>query len=187
VEGKNLRIFYLAALLSVVADRLSKYWMLDFLKEDASLNVFRFFSLTLVRNTGICFGVLSAVDIKIPIIAASFVIAAAILVYFHRFAGNSRPTAAALGLIEGGITGNLIDRITTGAVIDFINFHVWPVFNLADVFIVSGIGLIFLKQIKNRNPSPQNCLHCSPPPLRGEADTQPKAGCGGGEERGEKG
>ena len=175
-------------LLSLLADRLSKWWMLRFLREEpSSFQIFRYFSLTLVRNTGICFGMLSAVDIKVPIVIASFGIALVILIYFHRFTGNSRQTAVALGLIEGGIIGNLIDRMAAGAVIDFINLHVWPVFNIADVFIVTGIGLIFLKQIKNRNPSPQNCLHCSPPPLRGEADTRPKAGCGGGEERGEKG
>lgn len=155
MEGKNLKFFYSTVLLSIVTDRFSKYCMLNFLREEpSSFSIFRYFSLTLVRNTGICFGMLSAVDITIPIIIASVVIALIILVYFHRFTGNSRQMAVALGLIEGGIVGNLIDRVTTGAVIDFINFHVWPVFNLADVFIVSGIGLIFLKQIRQKhNPS----------------------------------
>lgn len=153
MEGKNLP-FYLVTLVSILVDRLSKLWMLNFLREEpSSFNIFKYFSLTLVRNTGICFGMLNAVDIKIPIIIASVGIALVILIYFQRFAGNSREMAVALGLIEGGIIGNLTDRIVTGAVIDFINFHVWPVFNLADVFIVSGIGLVFLKQLQNHNHS----------------------------------
>ncbi len=147
--GKNSKVFYAVALFSILADQFSKYWMLIFLREEpSSFNIFRYFSFTLVKNNGICFGVLSNASIKIPVIIASIAIAAAIIAYLNRFTGSSRQMAVALGLIEGGIAGNLIDRIRTGAVIDFINFHVWPVFNLADVCIVSGIALIILKQIK---------------------------------------
>ncbi len=147
--------------LSILLDQLSKRWILKFLgAEFASFHIFRYFSLTLVRNTGICFGMLSAVDIRIPIIIASFGIGLMILAYFHRFTGNNRQMAVALGLIMGGIVGNLIDRMVTGAVIDFINFHVWPVFNLADTFIVTGIGLIFLKQIKKKTYTDCHCEEC---------------------------
>jgi signal peptidase II len=148
--GRN-KIFYPVAFFSILADQFSKYWMCNLLHEELSLNIFRYFSLTLVRNTGICFGMFNTVNVTIPIIIASVVIAVIISLYFYKFAGNSRLMAVALGLIEGGIIGNLIDRITIGAVIDFIDFHVWPVFNLADVCIVSGIGLIFLKQIKKHD------------------------------------
>lgn len=49
---------------------------------------------------------------------------------------------AGLGAAIGGATGNLLDRVWRGAVIDFIDLRVWPVFNLADVAIVSGLGLV---------------------------------------------
>ena len=47
-----------------------------------------------------------------------------------------------MGLLIGGAIGNLIDRLKTGYVIDFIDFRVWPVFNIADISIVAGVGII---------------------------------------------
>ena len=47
-----------------------------------------------------------------------------------------------MGLLIGGAIGNLIDRLKTGYVIDFIDFRVWPVFNIADISIVVGVGII---------------------------------------------
>jgi len=152
VEGKNLTVFYSVALFSIILDQVSKYWMCRLLREPPfSFNIFRYFSLTLVQNKGICFGMLNTADIRIHVIGASIIIAVIIFIYFCRFAVNSRLMSVALGLTEGGIAGNLIDRVRIGSVIDFINLHVWPVFNLADMCIVSGIGLIFLKQIKNKS------------------------------------
>ena len=51
----------------------------------------------------------------------------------------------ALGLILGGAIGNLIDRILFGCVIDFLDFRVWPVFNIADSSITIGAGMLTLK------------------------------------------
>jgi len=153
VVCRNFRLFYRVTLLAIAVDQFSKYLMLNFLAQGSSFHIFRYFSLTLVRNTGICFGMLSGVNIRNIIIIASVVIALIIILYLHRCQEKSRQMDIALGLIEGGIAGNLIDRITTGAVIDFINFHIWPVFNLADVFIISGIALIFLKHLRRENAS----------------------------------
>ena len=47
-----------------------------------------------------------------------------------------------MGLLIGGAIGNLIDRLKTGYVVDFIDFRVWPVFNIADISIVVGVGII---------------------------------------------
>ncbi|MBN1444899.1 MAG: signal peptidase II [Candidatus Omnitrophica bacterium] len=151
---RNLSLFYWVALWAIALDRLSKYLMLRLLSgEFSSLRVFRYFSLTLVKNTGICFGMLSGFNVRIIVIIASFIIGLMIVLYLYRCPEKSMNTKIALGLIEGGIAGNLIDRIATGAVIDFINFHFWPVFNLADVFIVSGIALVFLQHMRRKNVS----------------------------------
>ena len=154
VARRNLSLFYWVALSAIALDQLSKYLMLRLLSgEFSSLRIFRYFSLTLVRNTGICFGMLSGLNVRIVVIIASFIIGLTIIFYLHRCPVKSAYTGTALGLIEGGIAGNLIDRIATGSVIDFINFHFWPVFNLADVFIVSGIALVLLQHMRGKNVS----------------------------------
>src|SRR3546814_6796569 len=64
---------------------------------------------------------------------------------------DNRLTAIALGLIIGGALGNALDRLRHGAVTDFLDFYVaayhWPAFNLADVGIVSGVGLLLLESV----------------------------------------
>ncbi|MCX8082293.1 MAG: signal peptidase II [bacterium] len=141
------RWFLLTFVLAVFIDQFSKYLVVNFLSDIGSLHIFKYFSLTLVRNKGICFGILNNLNLRGIIIFASFIIAAGIFFCLERY-GKDRMTVIASGLIEGGIIGNLIDRITMGAVIDFINFHIWPVFNLADTFIVSGVIIILLNNFK---------------------------------------
>lgn len=139
--------FFLTVFLSVFVDRLSKHLIMKFLSDVGSISIFRYFSLTLVRNRGICFGILNNLNLRNFIVIASFIIAAGIFIYLERY-GKDIQIVIASGLIEGGIIGNLIDRISIGAVIDFINFHIWPVFNLADTFIVSGVLIIFINHFK---------------------------------------
>lgn len=151
---RDFKLFYRVTLSVIFLDRLSKYLILHFLSGGApSFRVFRYFSLTLVKNRGICFGMLTGVNLRAVIIVVSLVIGTLIILYLHRSHDKSRHTEISLGLIEGGIAGNLIDRITAGAVIDFLDFHFWPVFNLADVSIASGIALIFLQHIRRKNVS----------------------------------
>ncbi|MCM8762592.1 MAG: signal peptidase II [Candidatus Omnitrophica bacterium] len=141
------RWFFLTVFLSVFVDRLSKYIIVKFLSDIGSFSIFRYFSFTLVRNKGLCFGILNNLNLRNFIIIASFIIAAGIFFFLERY-GKDKQTVIASGLIEGGIIGNLIDRISIGAVIDFINFHIWPVFNLADTFIVSGVVIILFNHFK---------------------------------------
>ncbi|MCM8760107.1 MAG: signal peptidase II [Candidatus Omnitrophica bacterium] len=141
------RWFLLTVFLTLFVDRLSKYIIVKFLSDIGSFPLSRYFSLTIVRNSGLCFGLLKNLNLRNLIVIASFVIATWIFLYLERYS-KDKPTVIASGLIEGGIIGNLIDRISTGAVIDFINFHIWPVFNLADTFIVSGVVIIFFNHLK---------------------------------------
>lgn len=141
------RQFFLTVFLSVFIDQFSKYLVSGFLSESGSLSIFRYFSLTLIRNKGICFGFLNNLNVKNIIIAASVIIAVGIFLYLEEYV-KDKQIIIALGLIEGGIIGNLIDRIRIGAVIDFINFHIWPVFNFADTLIVVGVSIIFFHHFK---------------------------------------
>lgn len=99
-----------------------------------------FLRITHGANTGTAFGLLP--DQTTLLIVASF-FAIGFLYYFYRTqALSSRLLRLAIGLQLGGAIGNLIDRVRLGAVVDFIDVGPWPIFNLADSAIVSGIAIL---------------------------------------------
>lgn len=95
--------------------------------------------LTNIRNSGAAFGVAPAAAAFFLI--ASVVVAVGLVVYVARNPGNPW-TDAVLGLILGGTVGNGYDRVVYGTVTDFVNFHFWPVFNVADSAISTGVVLL---------------------------------------------
>lgn len=112
-----------------------------------------FFYLTHVRNTGGAFGMFagSPSELRLTFFVGVSVIAMGIIVSFYRkLAPGDWLAAGALGLILGGASGNLLDRLVYGEVIDFLHFRLWggyswPDFNLADSFIVVGVGILVLE------------------------------------------
>jgi signal peptidase II len=112
-----------------------------------------FFYLTHVRNPGAAFGLFADGDPQTRLfvfIAVSIAAVLIILSFFRQLAPGDRLSALALGLILGGAVGNLIDRIFRGEVVDFLHFRIWrgytwPDFNLADSFIVVGVGLLVVE------------------------------------------
>jgi signal peptidase II len=95
--------------------------------------------ITNVRNSGAAFGFLPAGAGLFLI--ASVVVAVGLAIYVMRNPGDQW-SYGALGLIMGGTVGNGFDRIVYGTVTDFINFHFWPVFNVADSAITIGVLLL---------------------------------------------
>ena len=134
----------------VVLDRLTKIFFSDLLSLGESLPVIRdILHMTLVHNTGIAFGLFKnqgVVFIIIPVIAVILLI---YNIYYYRQSGEelSRLYIVAFSLILGGAIGNLLDRMLYGYVIDFIDFRIWPVFNIADSAITVGAIIIALKCI----------------------------------------
>jgi len=135
--------------LSIIfADRITKLFFTNLLSYGESLPVIRnVLHMTLVHNTGIAFGFFKdqgIVFILIPIIAVFLLV---FNIYYYRQNNEvlSRIYIASFSLILGGAIGNLIDRIIYGYVIDFIDFRVWPVFNIADSAITVGAIMIALK------------------------------------------
>jgi len=133
----------------VLIDRLSKILFSDVLSLGESFTVIRnVFHFTLVHNTGIAFGLFKdqgVVFIILPVIA---VILLVYNIFFYRDNQNlSRTYIFSFSLILGGAIGNLIDRIAYGYVIDFIDFRIWPVFNIADSAITIGAIIILFKCI----------------------------------------
>lgn len=97
-------------------------------------------SLTYVRNPGVAFGLLPQVSIIVP---AAIALTLLVVLFYNgaRWARTPR-VQLALTLLAGGAVGNLIDRLRLGAVIDYIDVHFWPVFNIADVAVTAGAALL---------------------------------------------
>jgi signal peptidase II len=133
--------FWLTAFLVLVLDQVSKYLVRLYLVPYRVYPVLPpVFYLTYVRNPGAAFGFLSHWPF-LSVFIAFLVVPVAVFMY-RRFFTADPLMAVALGLVMGGALGNLVDRLLTGVVTDFLDFRVWPVFNLADSAIVVGVGII---------------------------------------------
>jgi signal peptidase II len=99
----------------------------------------RLVGITNVHNSGAAFGVAPALTLLFTV--GSIVVGIGLAVYVFRNS-SSVPVDAVLGLIMGGTLGNGFDRIAFGTVTDFINFHFWPVFNVADSAVSIGVVLL---------------------------------------------
>ena len=127
-------------MLIVLIDQVTKYFILNNLKEQ--LHISSFFSLTLSFNSGISFSMLNGQNQYI-LIAISLCIIIAMIVFMEK---KQSKVIMGMAMISGGALGNIIDRISVGAVVDFLDFHIakysYPIFNVADCAICCGCALI---------------------------------------------
>ena len=121
-------------------DRLSKLLVQKFLTYELPVEVFPFFYLTYVRNTGAAFGVLE--NQNTFFIVVSIILIAFLLVIRRRLSASGAAVKWGMLMVIGGALGNLYDRLTLDGVVDFLDFRIWPVFNFADSFISVGAGLM---------------------------------------------
>ena len=150
--GKNQRIGLLA-LAVIFLDQITKQIVLRTLQfhRDEYVVLDGFFKFVHWGNTGAAWSVMSGNNEVLAIIS----LVALLLLFLYRDYFDTRTMLgqAALGLIFGGITGNLIDRLFVHHVIDFLRFYIdqrggtqigFPAFNIADTAICTGVGLLFL-------------------------------------------
>jgi signal peptidase II len=134
----------LIASLVIIIDRFAKFLVFNNLLEGQSIGVVpKIFHITLVLNTGAAFGLFK--ERNQFFIVSSFIVAALIFLYVIFDKEKDIFKLGALGLILGGAIGNLIDRLLFGYIIDFLDFRVWPVFNIADSAITVGSVLLLLR------------------------------------------
>lgn len=141
------KIFALADIF-IVVDYVAKVLVSMFLETNESLILIKdFFSLTYVKNTGAAFSIFSNSNYFLAFASIFFI--ALILYYLSKRNNISKLESFGYGLLLGGACGNLIDRIVYGYVIDFLDFKIFgynfPIFNLADTFIVISIIIIILE------------------------------------------
>ncbi len=139
--------FWSIALAVLILDRVSKFFVLRFIPLNSSID-FPIVSLTHVLNTGTAFGLFRNASWFFVIFAAA--VSVFLILKYKTFSQKLQPI---LGLILGGAFGNLADRLLYGSVIDFIDFHFWPAFNVADSAITIAVLLLLVREYfpKKRN------------------------------------
>lgn len=139
-----------AIIISVLfLDQLSKFLAARFLElNKPAILINNFLNLSLVHNRGAAFGILKN-QLFVFVIISLFAIA--LILYHLKDKKKSHLSSISLSLILGGAVGNLIDRLRFGFVIDFLDFRVWPVFNIADSAITIGVILLSWELLCRKN------------------------------------
>ncbi|WP_019228523.1 signal peptidase II [Sedimentibacter sp. B4] len=141
-------------LFSIVSDQLAKLWAVNQLKDGESIKLIgNFLRFTYAENKGAAFSILQN-QLWFFIIAT--VVMLIILGYMFFMAKNLTPVSRlSISMIAGGAIGNFIDRLRLGYVVDFIDvrfgsFYNFPIFNIADSFVVCGTILMIILILFNK-------------------------------------
>lgn len=135
----DLLLLQLAAIVFLL-DQFSKFLVRELLTYREAYPVEGFFRIIHSHNTGSAFGILQ--DQNAPLIVVSLVGITVLALIYQSQRRPSNLLRLSLGLQIGGATGNLVDRVLLGHVVDFIDVGTWPIFNLADSSIVVGLAVL---------------------------------------------
>jgi signal peptidase II len=142
-----MRLLLVALVLLVAGcDQATKHWAEEELAGAPPAEVVAGrLELTYAENHGVAFNterVLPAAA-RTPVLVLAGVAALGVLaVLWWRRRGEVSARTAGYALVVGGAAGNFVDRIARGYVVDFVHLHGWPIFNVADVAVVAGVGLL---------------------------------------------
>lgn len=150
-----MKKIYIIALISLIIDQIVKILVSNYLILGQTIKIINnFFYLTYVQNTGAAFSIL--IGYRYILIIITLIFLYYLYKYLKKQTNSSKLAILSQGLLLGGIIGNLIDRIIYGYVIDYLDFMIFnynfPIFNLADTFIVIGcIILVINSYLKGEN------------------------------------
>ena len=137
--------FAVITLLVIIADQLSKFWINGTLQPGETLFDIGFFRIVYVLNSGAAFGIFKNATTILIIVDFIGIAAILYLVFGMRRQWpfiDKMLVRVSIALLLGGTIGNLIDRIRVGEVTDFIDFKIWPVWNVADASVTVGVILL---------------------------------------------
>ncbi|HZD60285.1 MAG TPA: signal peptidase II [Anaerolineae bacterium] len=141
-------MLFIIAILVLIIDQASKAIIRHTLYVTESVQLIPgVLHVTHVKNPGAAFGILP--NQQIAFFLVSMVVILFTIFYYMLVGRKDRLTAISLGLVLGGAVGNLIDRVVSGSVTDFIDFRVWPVFNVADSSVVVGVIILSLLLVRS--------------------------------------
>ena len=148
------------ALVVIVFDHLTTWWVSSTLDYQELIPVLPFFSLVRVHNAGAAFSFLAdAGGWQRWFFIAIGIIATVIIVRLLKRHAREPRLAFALALVLGGALGNVIDRVVLGHVVDFLYFHyqgfAWPAFNVADSAITVGAALLIWDSLFGKPAAPK--------------------------------
>lgn len=153
------KVFAISAVVGIAAlalDIATKYWVVNYFELYESRELISgLLAFTSVRNLGAAWSIFSGYGWVL--LAFALVVAAVLCCCFRRITEGCSERYFGLMLLLSGIAGNSLDRGLRGAVVDFIHVHwydVWhyPIFNVADIAICCGVGLLVLSNLIRKNP-----------------------------------
>ena len=158
---KTSRMSLLISAVIVLLDQISKAWALGVLADGHIIPVVWTMQFNLTYNRGMAFSRGTGIG---PIIGVIGLVVVVLLLLSLRRADNAL-TRVATGLIIGGAVGNILDRLfrgsgwMRGAVVDFIDFQWWPVFNVADMAIMIGAATMMVAMLKYNSQINRTDVH----------------------------
>jgi len=148
------QLYFGLGILLLIADQGTKAWIRSaFAPGESQPLIDGLLHITFVRNTGAAFGLMQGRTLLI----IGVTLAVGFFLFMHRaeFARAKVGVRIAYTLGISGALGNFVDRVWLGWVTDFIDFRVWPVFNLADSAIVLGVTLLIWQSVFQRSEEPE--------------------------------
>lgn len=143
--NKKEDIFKITIIVFVL-DQLIKYYVNRFMEQNTGITVIpNFFSILYIRNRGAAFSILENNTILLIVISVVFLVI--LDRYIKKEKSFTKLSIISLGMIMGGIFGNLMDRIIYHSVIDYLSFGSFPIFNLADACICIGVTLLIIGEL----------------------------------------
>lgn len=152
---KKNRYIYIVSLILIILDQATKLLIKTNLNLNEEIKIIpNFFSIHYLKNTGAAFSIFENQTIFLILISIACLVT---IIYYLNQEEVEKLSGIFLGIILGGIVGNLIDRIAYTGVIDFISFKIFnynfPVFNIADIGITIGVVLLIIiyifRSVKN--------------------------------------
>ena len=145
-----IRLPALAIIIFLVAtDQAAKLFVASSMRLGESIPVLAgIFHITYIENPGAAFGMFA--NQRWAFILAGVAVIAAACAMYRRLERESAMVRWGSALLLGGAAGNLIDRVRLGRVIDFLDFRVWPVFNIADIGICVGVACLIYALLREK-------------------------------------
>ena len=143
-------MFYLIVIIWLVLDQVSKYYVMNHFAIGESVSVIQnVFHLTYIINRGAAFGMLA--NQRWFFLVVAFILIIVYAIYHNKV--NRGPISLRIGsaLLISGAIGNGIDRYVLHGVVDFFDFRIWPIFNVADIGICVGVACIIYHLLRNEH------------------------------------